>query len=206
LYTVELWIKIVADPNIPGETVTGCGLYTTALTIVSSGATVATEPNMLGNDPLGADTTDAPTTVDSYFNNAGSLNDTIKAARQEAFGTQYQWGTANTGLDALQMSVSTSITTKTVAVNKAFLFGEENWLLESWSPADLHLEIAPTSNHWDSLGDEITFSQFETGSLNSSGVFTPGVDLTVGPVPEPATLALLGFGAVATLLRRRNKK
>jgi hypothetical protein len=50
------------------------------------------------------------------------------------------------------------------------------------------------------------FSSYETGSL-VGGVFTPGTDLLIGvPAPEPATLALLGFGAVATLLRRRNKK
>jgi hypothetical protein len=206
LYTIELWVKIVPDPAIPGENVSGCGLDTCALTIMTSGETVATEPNMLGNDPLGADTTDAPQTVDTYFPNAGVLGDTIHAARQQAYGTQYQWGTPNTGLDAIECALSVPITTKNIAVKKAFLFAEENWLLESLDPNVLHLEIAPTSNHWDSNGNQVLFSQLETGTLDGNGDFVPGTDLGCEPCnPEPATLALLGVGAMATMMRRPGK-
>jgi hypothetical protein len=201
LYTVELWVKIVPDPGIPGEVVTNAGLDSCALTIVTTGWQIVTEPNMLGNDPLGADTTDAPQTVDSYLPNAGVFSFTIRAARKQF---PFWAGGTNYGLDALESCVSVPITNKKVAVNKPFLFAEENWLLENWNPTTLHLEIAPTSNHWDSSGDQVVFSQFETGSLDSSGNFVPN-DLAIGPVPEPATLALLGVGAAAALLRRPGK-
>jgi hypothetical protein len=210
LYTVELWVKIVADPNIPGEVVTNAGLDSCALSIETFTEPIVTEPNMLGNDPLGADTTDAPQTVDCYLPNAGVFGLTALAARERL---NSRWGGPFIpNLEALELCVSVPVTNKTVAVNKPFLYGEENWLLEQWQLSTLYLDIAPSSNHWDSSGNEIVFSQFETGTLDSSENFVPGTDLAVGPVPppppnlpEPATLALLGLGAMATLLRRPGK-
>jgi hypothetical protein len=210
LYTVMLWIKIVPDPSL-GETtasIAGGGLETAALSIVPMNLHFQTAPNPMFNDPI-----DYPTTVDDDFPNVGvnGLNNkTIDAAR-EIGGVNY--GDTSGALDALQASGGNkgnalNPAQRACALNTTFLFATENWVATAWptGPVPLHLIVAGSSDHWDSTvaNQKDLFSQIETGTL-VNGNFVAGGDLIYG-APEPATLALLGFGAVATLLRRRNKK
>jgi hypothetical protein len=211
LYTVELWVEVVPDPSIPGEDISWCGLESMSLSIVTNNSHYVTEPNALGNDPLGQGHHVDPTQVD-YQIISNKFPITTQAARQD--GTFPKFDVPDGDLDSIENSGSTSTSNYTCALNTPVLFSEQNWLLESWANASLHLEIAPSSDHWDIDGNKVLFSQLQTGTM-VNGVFVPGTDLFGGPEappptppdgPEPATLALFGFGVVVALLRRRNKK
>jgi hypothetical protein len=204
IFTVDLWLRIVVDPSIPGESLTGGGLESTALSV--SVPNISKVAESVPQDPV-----NSPNVVMDSFPNTGNggLNMlTIDASRQ-AGGTAYGEPAGDTNLDAIQASGATKSTgtgNKTCAINSNFLYVQEDWTLEQYEHADLLITVAPTSRHWNSDGTKSNFTQIETGTI-VNGVFTPNTELYVGPAaPEPATLALLGFGAVATLLRRRNKK
>ncbi len=130
----------------------------------------------------------------------------------------------NGDFDALQLSEATSGTGADGAatgLGAPILVATELWTCLTAAQASLHITmpyntdgITPAARYWDYSDAptdpspyEANFGSYSIGALNSQGAFVAGADLIMnGPVPEPATLALLGFGAVATLLRRRNKK
>jgi len=218
LYSVEMWLRIVADPNIPGEDVSNTCINSTAFTICGLSSTIVTEPNALGNDtPTGVGTPGAGTlaTPDVGFI-AQDIGSNAPGARQPATTGKYFTPPINNGgMASVETSIQLNYGVGFDGADSTMLVAVENWMLESWTHADLYLSIAPSSQYWDTNtpGVQYYFSQIETGTMSADGTFTqyvPGTDigqLWVGPLtPEPATLALLGFGAVATLLRRRNKK
>jgi len=51
---------------------------------------------------------------------------------------------------------------------------------------------------------DLTWTQYAGDNLTGEGDFN-GISLVTKPVPEPATLALLGAGWVGVLLARRRK-
>jgi hypothetical protein len=207
LYTVEVWMEIVPDPSL-GETaasIAGGGLESAAASIVTNNSTFVTEPN--SPDPV-----KAPKWVDDYFPNTGpnGLNyERIDAAREVPPGVII-WGDNDLcAMEAAGFNKGGAANLRACALNTPFLFVEENWYLDAWPtyPANLHLEIATTSDHWDSTvsGQEDLFSQIETGTVDPDGNYVAGSDLTIDPsgdIPEPATVALLGLGAAAALRRR----
>lgn len=59
--------------------------------------------------------------------------------------------------------------------------------------------VSQSSLAWDSMGGAITSDSMNPGT----GVFNPG---SWTPVPEPGTLALVGLGAAALVIRRRRMR
>lgn len=211
LYTVEIWCKIVPDPSIPSETTALVGQYSLdqdSFSICTVGTHYVTEPNISGDDPFGQNTGSwTPNTVDSTLICTDSTNNT-PAQRIDANNLINPYDIPDGDMDAIELSIGIPTTKRgnTDGGYQTCLVAAENWVLEQWQRAPLHLEVASSSNCWDNQGNQVQFSQIQTGTLDANGNFVSGTDLYVGPTPEPATLALLGFGAVATLLRRRNNK
>jgi hypothetical protein len=173
-----------------------------------------TEPNIAGDDPLGKNTALwIPSRVDSDLF-IESTNNTPAQRIDVNFGLTPP-DIPDGDLDAIELGIGVPVNERGVADGgmTPSLIAAQNWLLEQWQHAPLHLEVSPYSSYWDDQGNWQEFSKIETGVLDSDGNFVPtpnengtAGDLFVGPVPEPATLALLGWGAAATLLRRGNKK
>jgi hypothetical protein len=216
LYTVEIWCEIVPDPSIPTETpdlVSQYCLNHDIFTIETRGSPFVTEPNMAGDDPLGKNTALwIPSRVDSDLF-IESTENTPAQRENDPSNTVYDYLIAGE-LDAIDLGIGVPVVKRGGADGGDLpcLVAAENWLLEQWQHDPLHLEVDPTSNYYDDGGNVLQFSQIETGVLDSDGNFVPtpdengtAGDLFVGPVPEPATLALLGLGAVTTLLRRSRK-
>lgn len=58
--------------------------------------------------------------------------------------------------------------------------------------------------YFDGTAKELRFAQVtDTSNFTSSGTYIDNVSIQAAPVPEPATLAALGLGALAMLRRRR---
>ncbi len=57
-----------------------------------------------------------------------------------------------------------------------------------------------------SVKGRLTISDGESGSINLVGLANASITYYYDQVPEPSTLALLGFGCVTVLMRRRFKK
>lgn len=53
---------------------------------------------------------------------------------------------------------------------------------------------------------QITFRMKPGGIVNFSSGFTAQTDITLTPIPEPATLALLAMGALVLVSRKRNRR
>lgn len=85
-------------------------------------------------------------------------------------------------------------------VNYGYVNGVQIGTPDSGTPTNngqLHIGIRPgNGQHLTGYLDEMRFSTFAPGTFNSS-------DLLVNAVPEPASMAVLGFGALAFLKRRR---
>ena len=204
-YDVQIWLLVVPDPAL-GETLTSIsqqGISGAAVSIVTWDSHLVTEPL-----PQSAGQTSVVKSIFNY-NDFEGLAD-FKA--QRADGTLPNFDTPDGDLDALEAAGTTSIDNLGIGVGAPVLLCTETWTMEQWAHADLHIIIQPSATHWDMsdpLGDGSNMNYF---SAYQTGVNNDGVDLYVGPAgggggppdnPEPATVVLFGFGAVATLMRRR---
>ena len=197
-YDLQIWLQVVPDPALTQqlghvEDITDGGINSVTMSIWTSDSTLVTEPLPPNPNNL--------TLVKTTFNYDAFDDFTHAAQRSDA-----SW---DGDLDAVGAVGATSGYDHNIGVGQPVLLATESWTMDQWAHADLHIEIHPDSSHWDlsdPLGDGSNANYFGGFQI---GVDHDGTDLFVGPdtySPEPATLALLGFGAMATLLRRGNKK
>lgn len=189
-YSVNIWLEVVPDTS-RGETLASIanqGISDVAVSILTSNTIGVTEP-------LPASIV-LPGVVKTVFNSTVFDFNTVPASRVD--------GDGDGDLDAIQATGADSGSSLSVGVGTPVLLCTESWTEIIAARATLHIVLATNSRHWDlsdPLGDGSDRNLF-TGF--ATGVNHDGVDLVVGPVPEPATLTLLAMGAVG-LLRRRNR-
>jgi hypothetical protein len=234
-FTVSIWLQVVPDPSLTLklghlEDISQGGIESAAVSIYQTGPAGRYSAVQAANVPP-----TQLKVVKTTFNTSVWDQQHVPAARTDTTDGIYDAnGTyigGNGDFDALQAAGATSGGDLTIGTTGPVLLATETWTCLVKGQASLHItmpystyqgpnvqpgftigQLAPSGRHWD-LNDTTGsgtyknyFTNYTIGSLDGGGHLVGGQDLVLNPVPEPATLALLGFGAVATMLRRRNKK
>jgi hypothetical protein len=174
------------------------------------------------DDPLNSSTSNAyylPGQIDSHISIQSNMGGAVSTAMNPR-GTQglamvnnfggypTDWVVANTFADALDVSFNGGIIGAGGKLNSAL--GSSTFRIDVYDTANVlqgstNVVVSNTSGFWGVV------STSEIGRINlfaSSVADAEGwdnVEMWAAPVPEPATMAALGLGAIA-LLRRRSKK
>lgn len=146
--------------------------------------------------------------VSAGWANGGALwqntTATIQAGYDYTYSIQAQVGQAPvTGLNLSLQDVSLGWT---VLANQDFTFASQSTGPSQWETFTLNIPASSLSSVvGDTIGVGITM--IESPSSQNGWIWADSVSLVATPVPEPASLALLGMGAIGGLtMLRRNKK
>jgi len=176
-YSVNIWARILLDPNVTGESITNRGFSDMAFTVSTPGTVRLTEP----------DSADGPIAAwGSAFNNWGTkISPTI------------QEHDADGDLDACEAAMGDTAGKKlAIGTTVPVLLDTEIWNMAKSGPAMLSVEVAYGARHWLPDGaTRVYFSMVET-----SGIVVTGYD-----VPEPATISLLVIGTIVMFNKRKKQ-
>ena len=210
---LTIWMQIVPDPSLTAklghlEDVTNFGVSDVAVTIshvdtnikpvVFTPGVAKTAWNFasfdFGTYIKPAISADGYNTIQCGSATSG-FDPTIGAASPIWMATETWKEGAVKGMTELQLS-TLNVVYQGPNVQPYFAIGQLVTSARHWDYSDPTGAIPVTNKNY--------CTAFQPGVL-VGGTFVAGQNLILN-APEPATLALLGFGAVATLLRRRNKK
>ena len=122
-YNVSIWLQVLPDPSIPGESIAGGGVSDVAVSILTSDTRFVTEPL-------------AP----------GSL---LPPWASRSMYTR-QDGDSDGDLDAMNCIGSTDNSHLDLGVGTPVLFATETWTMEELQPFTFHVVVGP-SRHWDQI-------------------------------------------------------
>jgi hypothetical protein len=216
-YPVQIWAQIVVDPAHPDEVITDNGLCDFSVTLYTPGTVGVTIPRGNGSDSNGHQV------VMSWGVNINDWGLKVKANNGD-----YD---ADGDKDAVEASAGdTDGFDLNTGIGAPVLLATETWKMVSWAWARPVVIPGATSRHWsDTIDPDTGLPGRELFTAVGAVIVPPPwhwgqppmIDLT-GPtgvgntgaglntdtlsftfIPEPTTLALLGFGALAALIRRK---